>query len=156
MSKPAQRAGFGHKAVSFPPLRRRLKGNCPAGAREAPLEGFFDAVKEKWGPCPPYIPSLGNMQKPGAATRSPPLLCPLLGNLLHGISFDDVAWPMKTGFHGDPVKNPRQAEPASGKVVLRKTLGPADAGRRFAAREGDRGGKCGRKTAAVTGGFPPW
>ena len=44
---------FCAQAFSFPPLRRRLKVNCPAGAREAPLEGFFDAVKEKWGPHPP-------------------------------------------------------------------------------------------------------
>ena len=89
---------FCAKAFSFPPLRRRLKVNCPAGAREAPLEGFFDAVKEKWGPCPPYIPSLGNMQKPGAATRSPPLLCALLRNFLHGKALDNVALPVETGF----------------------------------------------------------
>ena len=93
---------FCAKAFSFPPLRRRLKVNGPAGAREAPLEGFFDAVKEKWGPCPPYIPSLGNMQKPGAATRSPPLLCALLRNFLHGKALDNVALPVETGFSWGP------------------------------------------------------
>ena len=62
----------------------------------------------------------------------------LSGDLLHGVSFDDVARPHKSlRFYGDPaIDIPRQAKPASGKVFLRKTLGRTDVRRRFTALGG--------------------
>ena len=59
-------------------------------------QSFRRNPKKMGGQLP--VPCQGTLvKKPGAATRSPPLLYALLGDFLHGKAFDDVAWPMKTG-----------------------------------------------------------
>ena len=65
---------------------------------------------------------------------------PLSGDLLHSEGLNDVACPGKAGFSGlhPGGHNPRRAKPACGKGFgSRRTLGPAGAGRRAAAPEGD-------------------
>ena len=76
----------------------------------------------------------------GTATWSPPLVCALAGDLLHGIAFDDVACSHETGVSWGPDQTS-----SAGEARLRqgfscgKTLERADVRGRFAAREGDWG-----------------
>ena len=73
------------------------KGSPPA-AKTSPCQQQFSPLPQLYSAS--YCPS--GQTKPGAAT---PVAAPAAysaRNLLHSEPFDDVAWPMKTGFSWEP------------------------------------------------------
>ena len=165
---PSMRAGPIRTTPAFTRGRPSGPASCPGGFLLTGRGRFLLSRQKKMGADSPETfrsPSRPTGEKRRAATRSPPLLCavirlemPLLsGDLLHGEGLADVACPGKLPFSRDPGgRHPRRAEPACGKVsACAKTLGPADAGRRAAAREGD-GKTAKERRRSVIWGSPPW